>query len=128
MRSDSGGWGDDVWLRTRGLPRVGGGGRGTLNNDPWSESGPEEVALDTGVGLRIVKETLEDMVSYQESVLFTLDYVRNLNLYIYGNDISSHRRHRTRGRLTRLTLASSFLTTWAPTQRMRKSVSKSCSL
>lgn len=69
MRSDSGGWGDDVWLRTRGLPRVGGGGRGTLNNDPWSESGPEEVALDTGVGLRIVKETLEDIVSYQESVL-----------------------------------------------------------
>jgi hypothetical protein len=45
---------------------VGGGGRGTLNNDPGSESGPEEVALDTGVGLRIVKETLEDMVGYQE--------------------------------------------------------------
>lgn len=54
-------------LRANGLP-VGAesfarwrGRGGTLKEEPVSESGPEEVALETGVGLRIVNETLESI-------------------------------------------------------------------
>lgn len=35
------------------------GRRGILKDEPASESGPDEAALETGEGLRMVKETLE---------------------------------------------------------------------
>jgi hypothetical protein len=38
------------------------GRRGILKDEPASESGPDEAALETGEGLRMVKETFEDMM------------------------------------------------------------------
>jgi hypothetical protein len=57
-------FGDEVALRARGLPGVESfklarwrGRVGTLNDEPLSESAPGDAVLDTGVGLRIVKDT-----------------------------------------------------------------------
>ena len=38
------------------------GRKGILKVEPTSESGPDEAALETGEGLRMVKETFEDMM------------------------------------------------------------------
>jgi hypothetical protein len=58
-----------VVLRASGLPGVVSfeyvrwrGKEGTLKEDGTSESVPDEGALETGVGLRMVKETFEEVM------------------------------------------------------------------
>lgn len=45
------------------------GREGTLKDEAASESGPDEAALDTGEGLRMVKETFEDMMVQRKNVV-----------------------------------------------------------
>ncbi len=44
------------------------GKEGSLKDEPLSESGPDEAALETGVGLRTVKETFDMVVKVRETL------------------------------------------------------------